>query len=179
MFHHLAEFCRPLRAEERKFIDARATEDPEIYLKMRDQDAMRMRRCIMYGEWVQHNAKAALKSVDRHGRFGTWWGKHSHKDLDAGAKRYPALRTDEVDYRNARVPERQDHDYYDVSSMKDKHRDEGEKVVDYQDPNRRGRGRTVETQSGGVAVLRAALQWDVVEEEALRNPRKIFGGLDR
>lgn len=140
-FHHLSGFCRPLRPQEKQFLaDAirrHAADDDwaEVYEK-------HMQRCRAYGPWIKHNAQAALMTRDSDGKFGTWWGRSYHQ-LDANEIVDSSTIPDgAVDYRNAE---------YDPKSSTT-----GFKPKDYND---RGRGRTVETQSGGIAVLRALYQW--------------------
>ncbi|KAJ5163281.1 uncharacterized protein N7500_005111 [Penicillium coprophilum] len=140
-FHHLSGFCRHLQPEEKQFLtDAirrHAADDDwaEIY-------EQHMKQCRAYGLWIEHNAQAALMTRDSDGKFGTWWGRSYHH-LDANEiVDSSTIPDDAVDYRNA------DHEPKSWTT--------GSTPEDY---NNRGRGRTVETQSGGIAVLRALYQW--------------------
>ncbi|EKV07835.1 Six-hairpin glycosidase [Penicillium digitatum] len=140
-FHHLSGFCRPLRPQEEQFLEdailRHATDDDgtEVY-------EQHMKQCRAYGPWVRHNARAALMTRDSDGKFGTWWGRAYHQ-LDANEiVDSSTIPDDAVDYRNA-------DDKIKSSTI-------GPMPKDYND---RGRGRTVETQSGGIAVLRALYQW--------------------
>lgn len=160
-FHHLADFCRPLWSMEESFIQ---TEMDGHF----DRAAYRYHQlqCVGYGAWVAHNAHAALVTRDNEGRFGMWWGRQ-YPDIESQTVREQPLGADEVDYRNAGIPDRVDDNW---SLKGDEHRrwtemrrsprqgrDEG--VMDVND---RGRGRTVETQSSGLAVLRALWQWETL-----------------
>ncbi|KAJ5834728.1 Six-hairpin glycosidase [Penicillium robsamsonii] len=140
-FHHLSGFCRPIQPQEKQFLEGairRRTADDD-WAEVYEQH---MKRCRAYGSWIEHNAQAALMTRDSDGKFGTWWG-HSYHQLDANEIVDSSTIPDgAVDYRNA--------DYDHKSSTT------GFMPKDYND---RGRGRTVETQSGGIAVLRALYQW--------------------
>ncbi|RMD43030.1 hypothetical protein DV735_g2131, partial [Chaetothyriales sp. CBS 134920] len=138
-FLHLAEFCRPLEQDEQDFMVAHAQSgyDRDIY-------HYHLARCEAYGKWVAHNAAAALATRNDQGLFGMWW---THDDWNENTiekiRRTTALPDGVFDHRNPAVhlalPPR----------------------ISHGDFNDRGRGRTVETQSGGLAVLRALLQWQM------------------
>jgi hypothetical protein len=140
-FHHLAEFCRPLRQQEVSFLENEkqqpAAEDDwdEVYDR-------HLRRCRAYGPWVEHNARAALMTRDDDGKFGQWWGLPFRQlVVSSDLVNSSTLPPGAVDYRN---------DGFDTDAAI------GGIPRDFND---RGRGRTVETQAGGIAVLRALLQW--------------------
>ena len=140
-FHHLAEFCRPLRPQEVMFLDNEkrqpvAEEDwDEVY-------GSHLQRCRAYGPWLEHNARAALMTRDDDGKFGQWWGlPFGQLEVSSDIVDSSTLPPGAVDYRN---------DWFDADAAT-------EGIP--RDFNDRGRGRTVETQAGGVAVLRALLQW--------------------
>lgn len=147
-FHHLAEFCRPLRPQERRFLEGQsrrpAAEDEDWESVYRRH----LSRCRGYGSWVEHNAKAALVTRDDEGRFGAWWGLPFGYAIaqDQGIVNSSTLAEGSIDYRNEEV--------------------EGDVRVSQgvpRDFNDRGRGRTVETQSGGISVLRALFQWQTLD----------------
>lgn len=143
-FHHLAEFCLPLRPQEEQFLAGGTlrsgpngtNEDwGEVYRR-------HLRQCDDYGPWIEHNALAALMTLDDDGKFGMWWGLPFRQTMASTATvNSSTLPVDAVDYRN-------DESNLDFST---------EAVP--RDFNDQGRGRTVETQSGGIAVLRALFQW--------------------
>ncbi|RAL00596.1 putative glycosyl hydrolase [Aspergillus ibericus CBS 121593] len=174
-FHHLAEFCRDIRPQELRFLaSANRTADGEdgweyVY-------EWHQARCRTYRPWIEHNANAALLAKNGDGKIGMWWGNTSATDVSP-------LPQGAIDYQNygaraegsepltgllrSRGSKRPSDEMKGPSSQRGPHRwgtaskrsgfteldDEAE------DPNDRGRGRTVETQSGGVAVLRALYQW--------------------
>ncbi|KAF1916622.1 glycosyl hydrolase family 76-domain-containing protein [Ampelomyces quisqualis] len=90
--------------------------------------------CRRYTPWVVHNAKAALATRDPQGRFGSWWNPTAVLEV--------AILDGARDYRN-------------VLHIDERMREERASG----DPNDRGRGRTVETQGGGVAVVRAMYEF--------------------
>lgn len=146
-FHHLAEFCRPLRPQEERFLAGekrpKADDDwHEVYRR-------HLRRCHAYGPWIENNARAALMTRDDEGKFGMWWGITFNQDpVSEDIANSSTLPAGAVDYRNAGAALAED-----VSG--------GSVPRDFND---RGRGRTVETQAGGVAVLRALYQWQTNDE---------------
>ncbi|KAJ5156179.1 hypothetical protein N7492_008982 [Penicillium capsulatum] len=146
-FHHFAEFCRPLRPREEHFLavemgDSVAHGDwDEVY---RDH----LKQCQAYGPWVEHNALAALETRDDEGKFGMWWGlpfDQAQASASTTVRDGSTLPAGAVDYRNYES---------DIDTLT---------AGVPRDFNDRGRGRTVETQSGGVAVLRALFQWQTYE----------------
>ncbi|KAI0158265.1 glycoside hydrolase family 76 protein [Xylariaceae sp. FL1272] len=182
-FHHLTAFCEPLEAPHHTTglqVDERA------FLAVQLSHAQ---ACASYGGWLTHHVTAALKTRDDAGRFGQWWTAGLLIASNWTAGDWPTLSTDGIprdsnvtDYRNYELP----HD--DVWALKEPESKVassltdfkpesqisidrlGERSVDHgprghnnthQDPNKRGRGRTVETQSGGLALLRA--YWKIAQ----------------
>ncbi|KAI0103534.1 glycoside hydrolase family 76 protein [Daldinia grandis] len=97
-FHHLTAFCAPLVA-------------PDTNVDERAFDAVKgahRRACSAYSGWLRHNALAALRTRDEHGKFGQWWtaGLLAHR----WAGPWPTMKDDGiphysgVDYRNYGVP---------------------------------------------------------------------------
>jgi len=153
-FHHLADFCRPLRPEEEEFMD----NFPEHSSYPADL-SWHADRCAQYAEWIAHNAVAAYITRDEKGKFGMWWGRSYPDSGEEGSDSHvapAALPEDAVDYRNAGVSEGKDSP--NVGDGKGEDNEQGHRAR--RDVNDRGRGRTVETQSGGVAALRALWQWE-------------------
>jgi hypothetical protein len=154
-FHHLALFCAPL---------PRLLKLPQGYSPANELDrAWHDVACARYTAWIQHNAKAALTSKDEDGKFGMWWGAPKNAHVDA----FPAevmLPDGAVDHRNPDVnsPDTNSKGSR-VDHAKDKNlRSKGDHLGKL-DLNDRGRGRTVETHGGGVAVLRSA--WESLLDE--------------
>jgi hypothetical protein len=140
-FHHLAEFCRPLQPQEERFLADAMEGSPPTGDSWDEVYQWHMERCRAYGSWIEHNAQAALMTRDSDGKFGSWWGR-PYCQLEADSiVDSSTLPVDAIDYRNFG-------DFEPSTS--------GFRPKDYND---RGRGRTVETQSGGIAVLRALYQW--------------------
>jgi len=142
-FHHLAEFCRPLWPHEEEFITSETSAgfDRDIY-------NYHLARCAAYGKWVAHNADAAAATRDGEGRFGMWWtfGQVPGSVMDE-IQQTSVLPAGAVDHLNSPEKIRPG------------------SLVGMDDTNDRGRGRTVETQSGGLAVLRARWNWEVYLNE--------------
>lgn len=136
-FHHLSEFCRPLHLQERDFM-------AEFTSNGYDEPAHRlhMEKCAAYARWIEHNADAAMLTRNPDGLFGMWWGIPFHSRCDAEcqslSQRLPPTASDHVN------------PYILMDT------DNGTK-----DMNDRGRGRTLETQTGALAVLKAKWLWRV------------------
>lgn len=146
-FHHLTEFCRHLRPQEESFLKGKRAPDIDYnWDKVYDEH---LKRCHSYGPWIEHNARAALMTRDEKGKFGMWWGlSFNRTTVSDEIVNSSTLPEGAVDYIN-------DGTTADIDTA-------GPGVP--RDFNDRGRGRTVETQSGGVAVLRALLQWQTSDE---------------
>ena len=152
-FHHLSLFCASLPTESRS--------SGQTFAASMDLAASHAERCASYGPWIVHNARAAYLTRDLDGKYGTWWGKHSNRY--SGAKDSP-MPAGAVDYRNDEALRNCTYDetVADVCPPTD---EPGHSTEQFnamaKDVNDRGRGRTVETQGGGVAVLRA--YYEIVE----------------
>ena len=181
-FHHLAVFCAPLpvRGQSPRLDGVFHPADPELA-------ELHRRACVEYTPWLERNTEAALGTLDEDGKFGEWWSPGLKED---GAR----LMREEVgsrgaggaDYRNRGIPD--DATWRKTPGAEEPKADlpgvgrldgalarrtqrAGEGALsspEGDDPNERGRGRTVETQSGGVAVLRAiyllkSLEHDVAD----------------
>lgn len=138
-FHHLTAFCDPLpRKPARR---------GKTYGASKSVAALHRNSCKGYTEWVVHNAQAALATRDREGRFGGWW------DAKEGNEREGLeveVGVNATDYRNGDVGEGEETDVY---GRREKARFTERRVGE--DLNDRGRGRTIETQGSGLAVVRA------------------------
>lgn len=165
-FHHLSEFCRPLWDPEREFMSRhhdRSLDDP-VY-------RYHMTRCAAYGPWIAHNADAARRTRDDDGKFGMWWGPQFPQGPGADdLSQEMRLAPDAVDYRNCNNTAfgiSPDPSWADDAKTTRFGPGQGTSQLPMQagtwrDVNDRGRGRTVETQSGGLAVLRAHWQWQAL-----------------
>lgn len=174
-FHHFIEFCRAIRPQEERFLEYAWRQTPGrearswavVYGGHRT-------RCLEYRPWVEHNAQAAMNTRDENGKFGMWWGKgYGVQDASVAGSSSPLPRG-AIDYRNhgeqgedsgeliGTLPSR--------NATEDAAEDARTRAFDKghqskmsarppPDYNNRGRGRTAETQAGGVAVLRALYEW--------------------
>jgi hypothetical protein len=152
-FHHLTAFCAPL---------PRQAAAPGItHGASRELAMLHRSSCSKYLPWVIHNGHAALRNRDSKGRFGTWWGanllKHHAASSSSKAPLVVVLPRGARDHRN---------DPKHATSLRSNEGGFSEGVPDLlmmltRDLNDRGRGRTVETQSGGVAVVRA--MWEFLK----------------
>ncbi|RDA88333.1 hypothetical protein CP532_5542 [Ophiocordyceps camponoti-leonardi (nom. inval.)] len=152
-FHHLAAFCAPVNLASL----AKAARP----LEMKGQVREHMRRCRGYLAWMRHNVVAALATRDSHGRFGMWWGAGAFgTDLPAE----PGIVCDPSSYRTLRSPQLR---WLPDSTAVVRHDNDncGELASGLDDPNARGRGRTVETQAGGLALLRGYWDMSRIENE--------------
>lgn len=164
-FHHLTTFCAalPLSRSDVKIV-------PGISHIAKPETAVLHRNsCKSYAPWVARNARAALGTKDKRGIVGGWWGAEVQKGMDewqlpAGAVDWRNGRQDKVGRGNPREPlpqeqsEREDMGSKSrVGSGNRQPPKDGRKV---HDPNERGRGRSVETHAGGVAVVRCL--WELL-----------------
>jgi hypothetical protein len=182
-FHHLTLFCEPLPQTPRV---------PGLTFWANPQLAsLHKQSCKEYATWVTHNAVAAMSTRDEKGRFGMWWGDANttrlEKRLPAGAEDYrnrglgdpkkwgrgwsPVLEPPKDLPGLEMLTEQEARDGAAVDGAFDPRPIGGQKpltagldamLVGVQDSNDRGRGRTVETQGTGVAVVRA--MWEFVAE---------------
>ncbi|KAJ4263618.1 hypothetical protein NW762_006441 [Fusarium torreyae] len=175
-FHHFTAFCnplQPLRVEKHKIVDVRG------YRRVK---AAHTAACQSYLRWVKHNALAALETRDEAGLFGMWWGAgvfDAIVTLDNDGIDHDAENA--TDYRNQGTPDddtwggrhrwlpgtgrwsplESNPEQQVMNNVKDtilpRNGERSPRRVgsQRQDPNKRGRGRTVETQVGGIALLRA------------------------
>ncbi|MCJ1389034.1 hypothetical protein MMC18_001887 [Xylographa bjoerkii] len=152
-FHHMTAFCASLPVGEAKEVPFRAGAELA---------SLHKHSCQEYGPWIRHNAEAAYRTRDSTGKFGTWWtfglwhGNTARNDIDTN------VSNEGTDYRNNGIP--RNRLWRLAKDLVEPFLDEviphpdftvPENINSLWDPNARGRGRTVETQSGGVAVLRA------------------------
>ncbi|KAI5243472.1 hypothetical protein E4T42_07309 [Aureobasidium subglaciale] len=150
-FQHLTQFCNALPQE--------AVLPGKTYGASKTLRKTHTSFCRTVGIWVAHNAEAALSTKNDSGLFGTWWG-HRYTSRD-----YPkSLSSSAADYRNDATilsgPNwASSLDSKTVSGIGLKSEQRIREVVTT-DINDRGRGRTVETQQGGLSVLRSS--WELL-----------------
>ena len=153
-FLHLTTFCEPLPTND---------SDTTLFNADSDLDQLHRQSCQKYGAWVKHNALAAYGTRNENGEFGMWWTWGLRRESDALVKFDDQAPLEGTDYRNRGVPIDEmwqiDPSKASMPRERDGVREEYQHVLRHAgyrwDPNNRGRGRTVETQSGGLAVLRA------------------------
>lgn len=178
-FHHLTAFCAPIDLASISD-NAKINED-----EFRKVQSAHDKTCRSYLGWVKHNMEAALGTRDKAGRFGMWWGASIFNQFDATQQTDGINHTspNTTDYRNQGTPldfvwglnaTWQPGSKSSISLCQDlllgpnpnlRIGVSPELHVDLQtllgrrdkprDPNDRGRGRTVETQTGGLALIRA------------------------
>ncbi|TFB02575.1 hypothetical protein CCMA1212_005028 [Trichoderma ghanense] len=182
-FHHLDEFCRPLDGNGFK------EHESFNVSSFNTVQAAHRSACQAYLGWIRHNALAALSTRDEQGRFGMWWGAGLVGNSIFASPQSDGIDHDAAnttDYRNQGTPlddtwGRESrwlpgsgeqglgkqvaapqlgytNTELDIMDIKKKS-PAGRKKRQAGDANDRGRGRTVETQVGGLAVLRA--YWDI------------------
>ncbi|CAD0106907.1 unnamed protein product [Aureobasidium uvarum] len=150
-FQHLTQFCESL---PEKTISPGKTHAVSKRLGEKHSAF-----CRTVGSWVALNAQAALGTRNALGLFGTWWGCRY-----AAADDHQSHPAHAVDYRN-------DPSVLSTSKWVTSHDGRSTDDVGIQtaeisedisttDVNDRGRGRTVETQQGGLAVLRSS--WELL-----------------
>ncbi|KAH5528806.1 hypothetical protein HBI29_007570 [Parastagonospora nodorum] len=144
-WNHLVAFCRPLG------LQGGASEE------------VHGQKCKALMEWVVWNAKAALRTRDRRGRFGEWWSAARRSNLAGGDEEGGGVLPDgAVDYRNYPALladwKKDEVAREDVSQHSTKPATSG-------DPSSRGRGRTVETQGSGLSVVRAMYEFLKLSEK--------------
>lgn len=155
-FHHLTAFCEPL--------PTKTVWKGSMYAADETLATMHEKRCEALAEWVVHNAQAALRTRDAKGRFGGWWSAPSKSDGTGGASNegeIVRMPVGAIDYRNhpellARLDIRREEGQEDIPQDR---RYTNLKLSGSGDLNDRGRGRTVETQGSGLAVVRAMYEF--------------------
>jgi hypothetical protein len=168
-FHHLTSFCEPL--------PSRPTRPGKTHAATRGAAMLHANSCREYTAWVVHNAQAALRTRDEEGRFGAWWGApetlfplSSHRRKESGFRSHPVLPENATDYRNLHThpdgglymggepKELSEWFVFDENVENEITKSSGG------DLNDRGRGRTIETQGSGLAVVRA--MWEFLRRAA-------------
>lgn len=184
-FHHLVHFCQPLPSQ--------ALVPGLTAVADKDTALLHQQSCREYAPWVVRNAQAAMATRDDNGRFGGWWGAreeweekigtptgavdyrngdhHASLELERGRWRVPHGHLSSSD----RSSRENDQPYFGAGVFEDVSRStseddawlssrSSESIVPKGDLNDRGRGRTLETQAAGVAVVRAL--WEFLDKAA-------------
>jgi hypothetical protein len=173
-FHHLTAFCEPLPSHPIR--------PGKTHAATRETAMLHEQSCREYTGWVVHNAQAALRTRDEEGRFGAWWGAPDTLSPPLPESTFGERKTKwdppvtlhdsilpegAVDHRNTHTNPDPDiyvegeRKMYDNRLVEDHEFDtryarRNVKVKSGDgDLNDRGRGRTVETQGSGLAVVRA------------------------
>ncbi|KAH7360101.1 glycosyl hydrolase family 76-domain-containing protein [Rhexocercosporidium sp. MPI-PUGE-AT-0058] len=156
-FHHLTLFCAQLPDHlvlpSELFLTKDAGREPPgnpLEVKKWHHTA-----CSRYGNWIKHNANAALTTLDSDGKFGMWWGAPLRSESEPDAE--VELPDNAVDYRNNGIPQQWKDTKRSRREIPEQNMDfdTNDRKIRIRDLNDRGRGRTVETQGGGIMVLRA------------------------
>lgn len=150
-FHHLANFCVALPTT--------ALTPGRTYAASSKVQQAHRDRCASYAPWVLHNAQAARVTINDKGLFGMCWGR-PYGDSSAEADEHVPLPEGAIDYRNPESTklQRDSSDRHTIPRPREGDRGSISQSASVKDVNDRGRGRTAETQAGGLAVLRAALE---------------------
>jgi hypothetical protein len=143
-FHHLALFCQPLSVSQK---------ETSIFSGTTVQAQAHQTQCNAYLPWIQFNAQAAYSTLSASGIYGGWWDPQAATASPAA----PAQPSGASDYKNKGIPQNtlwrlSSNPFVEEQGMSSIH------DISATDPNDRGRGRTVETQSGGLAAVRCLLQ---------------------
>ena len=177
-FHHFTTFCAPLRSED--------SEDGLFKGADKETLLLHQESCREYGPWLERNLAAAIRTRDDKGVFGGWWTVGLPELMEAenvdalfedmmreGNGEGVAEEEQGVDYRNRGIPDdeiwrgnqknakEEAWNIKGAGSITQQQKVNGPKseAVSPNDPNEKGRGRTVETHSGGLAVLKALYEF--------------------
>lgn len=146
-FHHLTLFCQPLGMDESQ---QKSSQNSSIIFNATAVQAQaHQAQCRSYLPWILHNAQHAYATRNATGIYGGWW--------DANFTQIPLGGTNQpgADVMNKGIPQ----DRIWILPSDPAVADAGMTPAQVNsgstsgDPNNRGRGRTVETQSGGLAVM--------------------------
>lgn len=150
-FHHLTRFCSPLDRESAS----------EAILTLQAQS------CHVYAAWITKNAEAAWATRSEKGVIGSWWrlGLQSKPGGLSTEKEMP-WRPPPGSVRSGGRRKTNDPPKGFLPLTGDASNPFGFGVLG-EDLNDRGRGRTLESQGGGLSVLRALREWSVWDHSAV------------
>ncbi|KAK3336232.1 hypothetical protein B0T19DRAFT_33357 [Cercophora scortea] len=181
--HHFTAFCAPLEPLPSN-IPAAASSTATSSFSFQHIKTSHAAACQRYVGWLYHNAMAARGTRDSEGKFGMWWtvGLFNLTAMSLPISPDAVPHTpNATDYRNDGVPNNavwmpqtsvplppvkdatDDQHHMTERERRAANAKRGADEAARRDPNTRGRGRTVETQGGGLAVLRAL--WEVSKQE--------------
>lgn len=143
-FHHLALFCQPISLSKKETVIFNGTEV---------QAQAHQEVCDGYRPWILHNAQAAYSTRDADGKYGGWWNPGAAANATS-ASMQPSGGTDVM---NKGIPLDKVWRLSDNPLVSEQGMSPVENAA-ATDPNDRGRGRTVETQSGGLSLMRSLVQ---------------------
>lgn len=143
-FHHLTLFCQALTMDENQ---QKSQNTSVIFNATPAQAQAHQTQCESYEPWILHNAQAAYATRNSSGVYGGWWDPQS--SVPAGYTDSPA---DAAYVMNKGVPL---NDFWRLPSNPAVALNGTTPAANSStsDPNSRGRGRTVETQNGGLGVM--------------------------
>jgi hypothetical protein len=145
-FSHFTAFCEPLAVGEQEGIIFRGTEA---------QAEVHQEKCNGYRDWIQHNAQAAYGTRNASGVYGGSWDVPAGDALCSSAPQQPAGSSD---YRNKGIPQNWTLENSPPVSEVGLVGPGSRCPLNTTDPNAEGRGRTPETQSGGLAMMMCLVQ---------------------
>jgi hypothetical protein len=147
-FSHFTAFCKPLVVGQKEGV---------IFKGTQAQADAHQAKCISYKDWVQHNAEAAYGTRNAAGVYGGNWDIPA---ADASCASSPKQPAGSSDYRNKGIPGNWTLHDLAPAAVSDIGLIGAEATCppNTTDPNSSGRGRTPETQSGGLALMMALVQ---------------------
>ncbi|TVY20168.1 hypothetical protein LARI1_G003001 [Lachnellula arida] len=143
-FHHLTLFCQPLAMDESQ---QKSQNDSVIFNASPAQAQAHQTRCESYEPWILHNAQYAYATRNATGVYGGWWDPSY--TVPAG---WTSSLAGAADVMNKGIPQNR---IWRLPSNPPVPAAGMTPVVNgsASDLNDRGRGRTVETQNGGLALM--------------------------
>ncbi|KUJ08308.1 Six-hairpin glycosidase [Mollisia scopiformis] len=143
-FHHLTLFCQPLAMDEAQ---QKSQNTSIIFNATPAQAQAHQAQCDTYTPWILHNSQAAYATRNSSGVYGGWWDANytvpeGYTDTVPGA----------ADVMNKGIPQNRIWRLPNNPPVATSGLTPVATTV-ATDPNDRGRGRTVETQSGGLGVM--------------------------
>ena len=148
-FHHLTLFCEPLAMDERQLQKSHYSNDSVIFIASSAQAQHHQTRCNSYEPWILHNARHAYATRNATGVYGGWWDAN-----DTTPTGWTSSLSGAADVMNKGIPPNR---IWRLPSNPPIPTAGMTAVVNSSAPdpdlNDRGRGRTVETQNGGLALM--------------------------